>query len=91
MGLKDLFVTKHKGIHSAKKRKHKGIHNLKLRGICVRVSTLTLCVLCKHVLGKEKQKFIRLTWYLKIYTNKTVPQFFLKKKKSKKDQPQHSN
>ena len=37
MGLKDLFVTKHKGIPSAK---NKGIHNLKLRGICVRVSTV---------------------------------------------------
>ena len=44
MGLQDLFVTKHKGIHSPKKKKkkHNGIHNLKLRGICVRVSTLTL-------------------------------------------------
>ena len=40
MGFKDLFVTKHKGIPSAKKKKNKGIHNLKLRGICVRVSTV---------------------------------------------------
>lgn len=65
MGLKDLFVTKHKGIHSAEKRKHKGIHNLKLRGICVRVSTLNTLRIVQTCFGQRKTKVYKINLVLK--------------------------
>lgn len=65
MGLKDLFVTKHKGIHSAKKRKRKGIHNLKLRGICVRVSTLNTLRIVQTCFGQRKTKVYKINLVLK--------------------------